>query len=590
MFANIIALFETLESYKKIQLFILLLLMVIASAAEALSISAVLPFLSALTSPEKLFNTPFLSQTIDFLGAGSPEDILLLFTILFCVAVILSGLLRLSLLYFQTRISHSIGSDISSEIYLRTILQPYEVHTRKNTSDMISVISMKTDGVIYQVILPVLTLCNSIILSICIFSVILVLDPIVACTAFFGFSILYGVIILSTKKQLSYAGAEVNREQNNVIKILQESLGGIRHILLENNQLKFASLYDGAITRMRKSRANIEIISGSPRYVIEPLGIVLISILALYLSSKSDGVVGAIPTLGMMGLAAQRLLPIAQQAYSAISSIRGGHHILIETLVFLQQPIQPNLNLELHPEVEFEKSIRLEEVGFSYSDNKISILENINLTIEKGSRVGIIGETGSGKSTLIDLIIGILKPTTGELLVDDVIINSNNDIGWKRKIAYVPQAIFLSDSTISENIALGVYRGDIDNEKVRHSANVAQIDKKIESWPLKYDTIVGERGARISGGQKQRIGIARAIYKNADVIVLDEATSALDDNTERSLMQALDLIKSDKTVIIVAHRLTTLKGCSKIFNLKNGRLFHLGSYDEMMSHKSKTDS
>jgi ATP-binding cassette subfamily B protein len=225
----------------------------------------------------------------------------------------------------------------------------------------------------------------------------------------------------------------------------------------------------------------------------------------------------------------------------------------------------------------------LEQVVFRYAPDAPLVLQNLNLTIPKGSRVGFVGSTGSGKSTLIDIIMALLDPIEGSLMVDDVPINSNNSRSWQSHIAHVPQTIFLADSTIAENIALGIMSRNVDLERVRKAAQQAQIADIIESWDKKYDTIVGERGIRLSGGQRQRIGIARALYKQADVIVFDEATSALDNDTERTVMKAINSISKEITLLIIAHRLTTLKDCDQIIELSDGQVSKVGSYEQIIN-------
>ena len=407
---------------------------------------------------------------------------------------------------------------------------------------------------------------------------LLSIEPIIALTAFAGFGFIYVVVIFTTKKALARDSERINRESNQVVKALQEGLGGIRDVLIDGTQTTYCDIYRNADLPLRRATANIAIISGCPRYAIEALGMMLIAGLAFSLAGGSSGIVNAIPVLGALALGAQRLLPVLQQAYANWSLIRGGQASLIDTLDLLNQELPDHANEQMIVPLDFKRSITLSNLGFKYSKNATWVLQGLNLTIPKGSRIGFIGATGSGKSTLLDIIMGLLQPTNGNMVIDDVVVTAKNNRAWQTHIAHVPQAIFLADTSIAENIAFGVPLDQIDHVRVRQAAQKAQIAAAIESWENQYQTFVGERGVRLSGGQRQRIGIARALYKQADVIVFDEATSALDNQTESAVMSAIEDLGDDLTVIIVAHRLTTLKNCTQVVDLEDGKIKQIGSY------------
>jgi ATP-binding cassette subfamily B protein len=317
---------------------------------------------------------------------------------------------------------------------------------------------------------------------------------------------------------------------------------------------------------------------------MESLGLVLIAVLAFTLVNKPGGIVEAIPLLGLIGLGAQRLLPIIQQAYAAWSGMLSTQGVLIDVLGYLDQkmPETPDQDSLL----PFYHSLNLKDVSFSYGLEKATVIESCNLEIKKGTCVGFIGRTGSGKSTILDLLMGLLSPTSGYLKVDNQEVNNENRRQWQKHIAHVPQSIFLTDSTIAQNIAFGQFDGEIDYSRLRDAAKKAQLSDFIESLPHKYETVVGERGVQLSGGQRQRIGIARALYKNADVIILDEATSALDIHTEASLMDVIESLGHEMTIVVVAHRLTTLKRCDLIYELNNGSISKAMNYREIIEANS----
>jgi ATP-binding cassette subfamily B protein len=308
----------------------------------------------------------------------------------------------------------------------------------------------------------------------------------------------------------------------------------------------------------------------------------LIAALAYGLSRQAGGIATALPVLGALALGAQRLLPALQQSYSAWAGIAGNHALLVDTIALLDQPLSAEMLQPSPAPLLFKDSIRFKNVHFRYTDQSPWVLDGLSLMIPKGARVGLVGSTGSGKSTAIDLLMGLLMPTKGELLVDGQPIVGNRLRAWQRSIAHVPQSIYLADTTLAENIAFGVLPEVIDLDRVQQAARQAQIASFIERSPEGYQAYVGERGIRLSGGQRQRIGIARALYKQARVLVFDEATSALDNITEQSVMDSIDGLNRELTIVIVAHRLSTLRRCDIIVELQGGRVVAQGHYEELL--------
>jgi ATP-binding cassette, subfamily B, bacterial PglK len=575
-------LWQHLSSRRRVQFGLLLVIMLMASFAEILSIGAVLPFLGVLTAPERIFDLPAAKPIIQVLSLTKPSQLLLPLTIAFGVASLIAGAMRLLLLWASTRLAFATGADISMSVYRRTLYQPYAVHCARNSSEVITGVSGKASGVITNIILPTLTLISASSMLIAILMALLFINPLIAFLAFGGFGLIYAVIIGLTRKQLLVDSELMARESVQVIKSLQEGLGGIRDVLIDGSQATYCEIYRTADIPMRRAQGRSFFISGSPRYGMEALGLILISILAYILSQQADGIAKAIPVLGAIALGAQRLLPVLQQIYSSWTNILSGQLSLQETLELLDQPLPDYIDQPAIKPIAFNHDISLKQLDFRYSSQMPYVLNQVNLTIAKGSRVGFIGSTGSGKSTLLDIVMGLLQPTNGVLQIDGQTITNANNRGWQAHIAHVPQAIFLADSTIEENIAFGVPRDKIDIERVRQAAQQAQIASSIASWPKQYQTIVGERGVRLSGGQRQRIGIARALYKQADVIIFDEATNALDNETEEAVMQSIENLSKDHTLLIIAHRLTTLEKCTQIIKLSNGTVENIGSYQNIV--------
>lgn len=569
---------------------LLLVLILIASFAEILSIGSMLPFLGVLTAPERIFAHPAAQPVIQALRLTSPVQLLLPLSIAFGFAALISGVMRLLLLWASTRLSFAAGADLSISIYRRTLYQPYAVHCARNSSEVINGISVKANGTIYATIMPALVLISSCVMLTTVLLALLAVEPMIALGVFGGFGMIYLLIIRITRKQLLLDSQRIARESTQVIKALQEGLGGIRDVLIDGSQETYCQIYRNADLPLRQAQGNNTFISGSPRFAMETLGMLLIATLVYALAQQGDGVVKAIPFLGALALGAQRLLPVLQQGYASWTYIRGGQASLRDTLELLEQPLPDHADRPTASALPFKHSINLKQLRFRYSPQTPYVLKQIDLSIAKGSRVGFIGTTGSGKSTLLDIVMGLLQLTDGSMDVDGQAITLTNIRNWQARIAHVPQAIFLTDSTIEENIAFGIAKDLIDQNRLRRAAKQAQIASSIETWPLKYQTIVGERGTRLSGGQRQRIGIARALYKQADVIIFDEATSALDNETEEAVMQSIESLGRDFTLLIIAHRLTTLKNCTNIVELEDGRIKRCGSYQNIVNQSSIASS
>jgi ABC-type multidrug transport system fused ATPase/permease subunit len=576
-------LFNHLSSRRKKQYLMLLILIFVASLVEVVSVGAVLPFLGVLTAPEQVYQHPLMQPLIQTLELSEPSQLVLPLTLLFIIAAVLAGSIRLLLLYVMTRLTYATGADLGFKIYNLTLYQEYAIHVSRNSSEVINGILNKSSTVISSVIMPVIQFISATILIISIMAALLVIDTIVALSAFIGIGLLYIGIIRYSGKQLKENSKIIADKSTQMVKSLQEGLGGIRDVLIDNSQEFYSQLYRSADLPLRRASGNNAFIGGGPRFVLEAVGMTLIAVLAYVMSQKEGGIATAIPILGALALGAQRLLPALQQAYASFSSIRGVEVSLKDVLDLLEQPLPEYVNQSSPTPISFEREIKLTNLSFRYIKETPLVLENINLSIVRGERIGFMGVTGSGKSTLLDIIMGLLPPTDGKLTIDQKPLNSQNRRAWQAHIAHVPQNIYLSDSTIEENIAFGIPIEKIDHQRVKKAAKQAQIADMIANLKDGYQTLVGERGVRLSGGQRQRINIARALYKKADVLIFDEATSALDSSTEQEVMKAIEGLGGQLTILIIAHRLTTLKGCDRIVQFDKNNLLHVGSYQDMVN-------
>jgi len=554
--------------------------MSISAFAEIVSLGAVLPFLAMLTAPERVLHHPSFAIFAKALKITSPEQLALPLTIFFIITALIAGVIRILLLWFSSRLTSASGSELSIDVYRRILYQPYQDHVSLNSSEVISSITLKVNGVVFGIVLPLLTLLNSILLLISILLALITINILLSLISMVVFGISYGVLAWMARKRLIQNSKSIVYEQSKSIKVLQESLGGIRDVLLDGTQMLYSNIFRDTDIPLRRATGSNNFIGQYPRFAIETIGIILIAVLAFYLRIQVGGVGTALPILGAMVIGFQRLLPALQQIYNSWVSIVGNNSQLMDIIKILEKPI-PDVLTRPEP-LKFTQNIELKNVLFKYTESSQLILNGINLNIKKGERIGFIGSTGTGKSTLLDVIMGLLVPIEGKILVDSQEINGESLRAWQRNIAHVPQNIYLADTSFAENIAFGVPLELIDYNRVKYAANLACISDFIEKSVDGYNTFVGERGVQISGGQRQRIGIARALYKQSEVLIFDEATSALDNRTEQEVMDAIARLNRNLTILIIAHRLTSLKDCDLIIELDKGKVLRQGTYKELI--------
>tara|TARA_R110002124_G_scaffold287353_1_gene473637 strand:- start:9997 stop:11619 length:1623 start_codon:yes stop_codon:yes gene_type:complete len=527
----------------------------------------VVPFLVVLVDPSGVHGIPVLG---DLLRTSGERQSIVLLGAAFCVATIVSALVRLLMLYATTKFTFVLGADISLDVYRKALLQPYAVHISRNSSEVINSVASKASAVSSNIIGQFLTISSAVILSTGVVGALIVVSPVITLVSAAGFVALYIFILLVTRKAVARQSQVISIEGPRAYRALQEGLGGIRDVIIDGTQDTFVEAYRISDRRMRVAQARIIMAGGSPRFLVESLGMVVIVVVAIT-ATAGGASASIVAVLGALALGAQRLLPVIQQAYAAIITIRGSEALLWDVLEILDSSTDRR-QIAGRDDVTFERQIQFSDVSFRYAPSDQAVLDSVSFIIPCGARVGIYGPTGGGKSTLLDLLMGLLHPTSGEMLVDDVKVDTANRASWQKHIAHVPQSIFLTDASIAENIAFGRPRDQIETERVRQAAQMARIGDFIESLPADYETSVGERGTRLSGGQRQRVGIARALYKKASLIIFDEATSALDSQTETEVMAAINGLSGDLTVVIVAHRMTTLRGCDILFEVRDGRV------------------
>jgi ATP-binding cassette, subfamily B, bacterial PglK len=574
-------LWDHLTARRKRQVALLAVLILLSAFAETVSLGAVLPFLGILTSPQRVLKFQIVVRLMHVWGIDSADQLVLPFALAFALTAVVAGAFRLLVLWISTRIAFATGADLSSDVYRRTLYQPYRVHVASNSSDVISGITVKVAETINTLTMLLLMLSSCVVL-VCIVLALFAIDPVVALVAIIGFGSCYVMITALARRRLRRDSQRIDHEQTQVVRALQEGLGGIRDVLLDGTQPVYCDIYRKADYGLRRAQGDIVFVSGSPRFVMEAMGMVLIAALAYGISRSAQGIAAALPVLGALAVGAQRLLPALQQVYSGWAGIVGSQASLAKVLELLDQPIAADALPTSQNALIFKKEVRFSDVRFRYAPDAPWVLDRFNVTIRKGTRVGFVGSTGSGKTTVLDLLMGLLAPSEGQLLVDGVPIVGDRVRPWQRAIAHVPQSIFLADTSIAQNIAFGVPPHAIDIDRVRQAAKRAQIAEFIENRPDGYDARVGERGVQLSGGQRQRIGIARALYKQASVRVFDEATSALDSATEQSVMDAIDGLDRELTILLIAHRLSTVRRCDTIVEIGEGRVIAQGTFGDLL--------
>lgn len=560
------------------QLFLVLLLMLLGAAAELATIGAVIPFLALLADAGGARKHAWISAV---LTQGHAINPLFVAAGLFILFAIFSGLIRIQLAWSSRRFIYRLGHELAVEIQRRVLLQPFTFHIDRNTSTLLSALN-KTETLVYDILLPLMYAVTGGLIGLCVIALLLVVDPLTTLTVTAGFGLTYALISLLSRKRLAANSAIADTAYDARLQIVQESLGGVRDVILDNSQSLYLREFAAVDAKLADARAATQVIVISPRYVIEMVGMVVIAIIALIVAGRAGGITAALPILGALALGAQRLLPLMQEVYTGWSTFEGQRSIFGQIVELLQLPLVEDGAPGVSP-FEIHGSVGVQEATFTYSTRSRPALDQVTLQIPRGRMVALVGPTGSGKSTLVDVLMGLLTPDSGCITVDDAPLTSASRSRWFRSIAHVPQSIFLSDTTIARNIALSVPNEPADQNRIVDAARKAQLHDFIVSLPAGYETYVGERGIRLSGGQRQRLGIARAIYKDAPLLILDEATSALDSETEKAVMDALERLRAEgRTIVIVAHRRSTVRHCDLVARLDRGRVAEFGPADDIL--------
>ncbi|MDM1269003.1 ABC transporter ATP-binding protein [Acinetobacter indicus] len=535
-------------------LYVLILVMGMA-CVESAGVISIMPFLAVLSNPQIIETQPLLSKIYTFIGANSVKDAIVYLGVISLVVVIGSAIFKIITQYAVNRFASLQRHYFSTRLLKIYLQQNYEFFIQRNSSTLVKNILSEVDQLIWTLILPALTIMSYGVVLFAMIAILLVYDPLMAFATASILGFFYSIIYIVIRKKLAQIGQEFSIANQQRYHTCQEALGGIKDVIINGAKESYIEQFERSSRVFARHIATRETLGQVPLNIIETVGYGCLIGLAIFLVLLGKDVSHILPILGLYGFAAYRMLPAAQNIYRAISQIKFSSQIL--------KVIQPEFELEKEQDVvkveqdlTFEKSIRLENISFSYPNRlEQKVLNNFSLEIPKNSSLGIMGKSGSGKSTLMDIMLGLLTPQQGKIYIDDVELTQDNVESWRALVGYVPQFIYLADKTIAENIAFGMSKDQIDFERVKEVAMLAQIDDFIMS-NLKngYNEIVGERGVMLSGGQRQRIGIARALYKNPQVLFMDEATSALDIETELAINNSVTNLRRSITIIIITHK------------------------------------
>lgn len=577
IFLNGLKLWLFISYKKKNQLKIYALLTILSGFAEMLSVGSIIPFVMALINPTQLNDFIFFQNIFKLFNLQSIAEVKFFLCLLFSIAVIFAGLIKITLSWFQSTISYEVAAELGNKIYSNVLNRDYEYHLNINSSDVISTIANKANIVADNIIQPMLSFVLAFTTIIALSAFLLLINPIVTLIIFLITFFFYILISVLVKNQIAKLSKDISKNFDSVMKIIREGLDGIRYIILTSSQNTFVKLHEKFEVVLRQSQAFVNFASIFPRAVIETLSLLILAWVVFIFFSSFENSFNLIYFLSAMVMGFQKMLPIIQRAYLGWIRLSGSNHIILDTLHQLNYSNNSNSKKNKNnyfDKIEYKNKINIKNLSYYYKKNPSKkILNDINITITKSSKIGITGVSGSGKSTLLDIIMGFLEPQSGEIFVDNIKLDFNENVSkWQANISLIPQKIYLSDSSIISNIAFGVEESQIDVNRVIEVLKLSQLDKFVNTLPDKYEFRVGEDGKNLSFGQRQRIAIARALYRDSDLLVIDEGTSALDQQTQSKIIKSLNDLKSKPTIIMVAHRIEILEDFDAVYELKNNRL------------------
>jgi ATP-binding cassette, subfamily B, bacterial PglK len=552
------------------QLFGLLFLMLLSALAELISIGSLVPFLSLLAGGSSTAGPTWVEPALAPIARATGLSIYSAAAMIFMTAAIVAAAVRLALSWASQSFTLGVGHELSVEIQRRVLHQPYIFHVTQHSSRVLASLE-KIQILSSGILLHLMQAASAVIIGTFIIFAVASVDLGAAAIAGVAFGACYLLVSRFASPRLAHDATILGEAYDRRLRLIQESLGGIRDVIVDQSQTAHVEEFRAIDARFTQARLRSGFLITAPRFVLEAAGMVLIAALAAFLSSTDGGLAIALPVLGALSLGALRLLPLLQQLYQAWVGLSANRAILGDVGSLLSLPVPAELSAA--GALPFLQSIQFRDVSFCYPNRDAPALRNIDLEIPRGVRAAIVGKTGSGKSTLVDLLMGLLEPSEGTIEVDGVTLDGRSRKAWQRSVAHVPQSVFIADTSIARNIALGGTPTSMDRERIAEAVRLARLDDVIAGLPAGLDARVGEGGVMLSGGQRQRLGLARAIYKDAPVLILDEATNALDHETEQLVLNSLDRLQEDgRTIIMISHRESAVQGCDIVIRLDHGKL------------------
>lgn len=575
-----------LTSHERKQVSLLLIIITIMALLDMIGVASILPFMAVLTNPSLIETNPILSnvfESVGIFGIESNQQFLIALGIFVFVLLITSLTFKAFTTYLQVRYVKMREQSIGKRLLEGYLHQPYSWFLNHHSSDLGKSILSEVNVVIENGINPFIELIAKGMVTITIITLLFIADPKLALIVGLSLATAYGIIFYCIRKYVVRTGEERLKNNQLRFKIISEVFGAVKEVKLGRLEENYIKQFSKSAKILARTIASSQVIAILPRFILEAVAFGGILLMILYIMAGTGSFNNAIPIISLYVFAGYRLLPALQQIYASFTKLTFVGPSLEKLYNDLKnlKNFNENQNSEVLP---LNKKITLKNVNYNYPGSTRTVLKNININIPVNSTIGLVGTTGSGKTTTVDIILGLLEPKKGTLEIDEKIITKQNSRSWQRSIGYVPQQIYLSDDTIEANIAFGVKPEDIIQDFVEKASKIANLHEFVtKELSKQYKTKVGERGVRLSGGQRQRIGIARALYHNPQAIILDEATSALDNQTEKAVMDAVNNLGKDITIILIAHRLSTVKKCDKIFILDKGELIDQGSFKELIN-------
>lgn len=562
----------------------LLVMIFIMALLEVIGVASIMPYMAVLADQSLIETNVALNFAYIKLGFADARSFLLFLGIIVFVTLVGAQGFKTITTYAQLRFIFMLEYGIAKRLVAGYLGQPYVWFLSRHSADLAKNVLSEVGLVVHGMLLPTITLVAQISVALALLSLLVVVDPKLAMMVGVALVLAYGVMYALMRGFLSQIGSERKAANQRRFTVLAEAFGAAKEIKIGGLENVYVERFSLPALVYARHQASASSVSQLPRYVLEAMAFGGILALTLYLLSKGGGISSALPVLALYAFAGYRLLPAIQNIYVSLTQLRYGGSALDNLHTDLISLNSPASRIASSDSLVLAKEINLNAIEFRYPNTESSVLNGLNLSIPARSIVGLVGATGSGKTTTVDLIMGLLEPSSGKLEVDGIAINESNMHLWQRCIGYVPQQIFLSDDSIAANIAFGVKIDEIDMDSVERAAKIANLhDFVVSDLPGGYSTIVGERGVRLSGGQRQRIGIARALYHKPQVLILDEATSALDNLTERAVMEAVSNLGHKITIILIAHRLTTVRECDLIYMLDRGKVVGQGTFENLLA-------